>query len=144
MAPHVFVLRDVRGVPPTTAIRALNLRFGHGMVGDRYKTIEDDDVAAKLREYERDGTKYFRWLTADELEEALDTAEGAVDAIAAGEYDDDLDLLLFAEREVYDGRITVINAIDERRQELIEQRRAESGDSEVGLSPTDVAPGFLG
>lgn len=140
MAPHVFAYRRAPGVPPRIGIRGLP-DFGHGQDDKRYRFIEDDDVAADLREYsqQRD-TRLFRIIEADELAEVLETASGAVDAIESGEYDDVLDLLLLAEREVYDNRVTVIDAIGDRKREIEEQRQVDSDDVETVLHPEEVTP----
>jgi len=146
MSPHVFALRRAGGVPPTIVFR-WGPAPSFSRTGDPYRLVNDDEVAEFLQQKEQGGTDYFRYLAPEEVEEALDSAEEAADAVLAGEHDDILDLLLFAEREVYDGRGTVIGVINERRQQIIEQRRtkqAEDDSSENTVDPVDVAPETLG
>jgi len=70
------------------------------------------------------------------LEDLLDgPADQAIDAINAGEADDLLDCVLFAERE-HDDRATVVQAIAERNDELETQ---EAQQENLGaLAPADV------
>jgi hypothetical protein len=139
-APHVFALRHAAGVPYRLTSRGLP-GFGLGDYDKRYRLIEDEDVAADLREYNNDrNPSVFRHLSAEDVEAALGTAADAVDAIAAGEHDDVLDLLLFAERRAFSSRVTVIDAIGDRHRERIEQLHAsEDVDGDI-LTPEDVTP----
>jgi hypothetical protein len=137
MPPHVLGYRR-GGVPSSIHIRGLPT-FGHGVSDKQYRLIEDDETAAELREKERNGRPLFRHLSPEELTEALDSAKNAVDAIAAGEHDDVLDLLLFAERRAFSSRVTVIDAIAARHRELEEQLQDDGDDSNDVLAPEDVA-----
>lgn len=139
MPPHVFAYRHAPGVPPKIRIRGLP-SFGHGHGEVRYRLIEDDEVAAELRDHNRrQDPSLFRVIPPEDLEDTLDSASDAVDAIEAGEHDDVLDMLLFAERKAFGSRVTVIDAIRDRHRELEEQHRAESDSSVSRLTPDDVA-----
>lgn len=138
MPPHVFALRSAVGVPPRWYARGLP-EFGH-LPGDKpRRVIEDEETAVALLAYdeERDGPRMFRHLSPDQLEEALGTAKEAVEPIEKGRYDDVLDLLLFAERELFGSRITVIQAIDRRNREVIDQRTQNEADKDA-LTPDDI------
>jgi hypothetical protein len=144
MPPHVFAYRRARGVPPRLNVRGLP-NFGHGNDDRQYRLIEDDDLAAEIQEYDQErGTSLLRWIEADDLVAALDTAADAVDGIEAGKYDDVLDMLLYAEQEAFGARVTVIDAITDRRRELEEQLREEDGAPDATVAPADVAPWSLG
>jgi hypothetical protein len=142
-APHVFAYRNARGVPFRLTIHDLP-DFGHGHGDQRYRLIDDDEVAADLREYNQTReTPVFRHTAAADLEEVLDTAKDATAAIEAGEHDDVLDLLLYAERRAFDNRVTVIDAITERKRAIEEQRQAADGSVERTTQPEDVTPAAL-
>lgn len=143
MASHIFALRAAAGVPSKIKFRKDGVpEFSHREYP--YRLIEDDDVAEFLRQKEGRHGPYFRHLSAEDLEAALASASDAVDAIAAGEYDDVLDLLLFAERREYGRRITVIEAIDDRQRALKEQLRDDGDETGGSINPADVAPRSLG
>lgn len=141
MAPHVFALNRRGPIPPTVAFSAADApTFAHGDGGQAYHLVEDDDTAVLLRQKERKGVPYFRDITAERLESVLESAEEAAAAIEAGEHDDELDLLLFAERQHYGPRVTVTDAIDERQQAIEREFQAEEAAANT-LSVDDVAPG---
>jgi len=142
MPPYVFALRRASGVPPKIAFRGDPPEFD--LRRHPYRLIEDDEVAEYLRKKEHAGTPCFRHLSPEDVDEALESASEAVDAIEAGEYDDVLDMLLVAERRAFDARITVINAIADRRRALKEQLRDEDDASRQTVAPADVAPHALG
>ena len=119
MAPYVFALRA--GIPALTFRSGPSFGRRQALSESVYKLIEDEDTVARLKAKEVGGRSAFRYLEPDELETALGSAADAVEAIEAGEHDDVLDLLLFAEREVYDGRVTVIDAIADRNREIKEE-----------------------
>jgi len=144
MPPHIVALRRAQGVPPSLTLRGLGLTFGYRRREEAYKLIEDPDIATKLEEYETSGgVRCFRSLTGDEVADVLDSASEAVEVITAGEYDDVLDLLLVAERRAYDNRVTVIDAIADRRRALIEQRSEDDAGPAPRLTPDEVAPGRI-
>ncbi|MFW6435549.1 MAG: hypothetical protein ACOCY1_04140 [Halovenus sp.] len=136
MSPHVFALR-----PGGRKSFANAPNFGHAPDDEAYRLVEGDEAAATLREAERvPGEPAFRYIDAETVEETLSSADDAVDAINAGEFDDVLDLVLFAERNEFENRVTVIDAIGERKRK-IEQRRQTAGDGSAGsLGLEDVAP----
>lgn len=138
MAPWIFAYRRAPGVPFRHFSRGLP-RFGHGNSDTRYRVVEDDEVAEELREKEtRHGAPYFRWIAPDHVEATLDeSAEATIGAIEAGEFDDVLDLLLFAEREAFGARVTVIDAIAERNRRL-EEELGENAEGERTIRPEDV------
>lgn len=139
MPPHAFAYRGGQGVPSRIRSRALPIEAGVGPTDQRYHLIGNEDVAEQILEYDRnrDGPSLFRHLSPDELEETLGSAKEAVAAIEAGEVDRNLDLLLVAERNVYDGRVTVIEAIEARNRVVIEQR-AETGEDVTTIQPEDI------
>jgi len=140
MPPYVFALRRVGGVPPKILFRNAAPSFSHSE--HPYRLVDNEEAVEYLQQKEQNGTPYFRWLSPDELEAALDDAHEGADAIGAGEYDDALDVLLFAERNVYDSRVTVIEAIADRRKAIVEEHRAQADESQTGVTigPADVAP----
>lgn len=141
MAPHVFALNRRGPIPPTIAFSGADApTFVRGHGGQAYHLVEDDDAAAFLRQKERQGVPYFRDITAERLESVLESAEEAAAVIEAGEHDDELDLLLFAEREHFGPRVTVTDAIAARQETIERERQAQGGDEDV-LSVDDVAPG---
>lgn len=135
MPPYVFKLN---GDAPIRYMSRSTPMFGR-MPGDhRYRVIESEDVAESLREAKKDDRPYFTCITPEGLESSLDgTAEEAIEAIKSGSYDDVLDLLVHAEREVYGGRATVIGALAERFEELETPDEEEPGAPQ--LQPEDVA-----
>lgn len=138
-APHAFVLQPGGRVNFADAPA-----FGHGPNSTAYRLIEDGEAAARLRETTRAGEPAFRYIRADRLADALDTADDAIAAIKAGESDDNLDLLLFAERNEFGNRVTVIDAIADRKREVEQQRQAAGKESQYGLSLDEVAPESTG
>ena len=136
MTEHLFSLRQgesgvkIRGGPS----------FGHGPNSTAYRFVaEKDHVETLKNKTNRNGDSIFRWLPGKALDAVLESADEAVDAIESGEYDAVLDLLLFAERERYGNRVSVVEGIDTRARE-IQAERVESGDAGADISPTDVAP----
>lgn len=144
MTRHLLAYRDARGIPLRTHIRGLPT-FGHGPDDSRYRLIEDDDVAEALREHKRNGTRYFRYLSPDALEDALGDAEEAIEAVEAGEHDDILDMLLHAERNEFGDRVTVVEAIADRHEQLVTEAKLQANDDDTDrIDPADVAPGAVG
>ncbi|MBV0900169.1 hypothetical protein [Haloarcula salina] len=140
MSPHAFALRTGRRVPPTLHIRDL-AEFGLESTEERYRLIDDDRLAADLREYDQNrNPSAFRDITAEDLDGILDSASGAASAIKAGDHDDVLDILVFAEREAYGDRVTVLDAISERKRELKRERFEDRDRVDSVLQPEDVAP----
>lgn len=94
--------------------------FDHGRTGgDPIQFIDDEDTAERLKNKTgKFGNHVFRWVATSELEAVLDSAEDAVSAIEAGEYDAVLDLLLAAEQKRYGPRVTVLDAISERSRQI--------------------------
>lgn len=140
MSPHAFVLNQEDPIPTRVYHRDAP-NFGYKRDDEAYHLVEDDETAAYLRGRKKAGTPFFRHIHADRLEDTLETAESAVDAIETGDFDDVLDLLLFAEREAYGHRVTVIDAIADRQRELEEMRATDPDGDEGALAPEDVAPG---
>ncbi|WP_251341983.1 hypothetical protein [Haloplanus halophilus] len=132
--PHVFALR-----PGGRYHLAEGPNFGHGVGDEAYRFVQDDEIAATLREAERAGESAFRYIRSRRLAEALDTADRAITAIETGEFDDVLDLVLFAERNEFANRVTVIDAIADRKTKVEQQRQTQPGDT-GGLSLDEVAP----
>jgi hypothetical protein len=134
---------------PTPAENAANIGRLIDLVQDLTDQVgdvagQDDEVAADLREYNQTReTPVFRHIAAADLKEVLDTAKDATAAIEASEYDDVLDLLLYAERRAFDNRVTVIDAITERKRALEEQCQAADGSVERTTQPEDVTPAAL-
>lgn len=114
-------------------------RFGAGHRHPRYRLIDDDETFQELTEYESAGGKSFRGIPGAELEEALGSAKEAVETIAAGEHDGVLDMLLVAEREAFGNRVTVLDALVDRKRAIEAQRQAEAGDVEGALNPEELA-----
>jgi hypothetical protein len=139
MAPHVFAYRRGPGIPYRILVRGLP-PFGHGKSDQRYRLIDDDEVATQLLDHSRrQDVRLFRHLSPEDLEAALGSAADAAEAIEAGEHDDVLDLLLFAERNEFGTRVTVIDAIADRKTKLEQQYQAGTAETDV-LTPGDVAP----
>jgi len=134
---------------PTPAENAANIGRLIDLVQDLTDQVgdvagQDDEVAADLREYNQTReTPVFRHIAAADLKEVLDTAKDATAAIEASEYDDVLDLLLYAERRAFDNRVTVIDAITERKRALEEQCQAADGSVERTTQAEDVTPAAL-
>lgn len=144
MSRHLLAYRQARGVPIRIRIRGLP-PFGHGVDDARYRLIDDDEVAEELRDYGRNGTAYFRYLSPDELEDILGSAEEAVAAVKAGEYDDVLDMLIYAERNEFGNRVTVVEAIADRHEQLVTEAELQANDDDTDrIAPADVAPGTVG
>lgn len=136
MSPHAFALR-----PGGRAFFANAPNFGHDADFEAYRLVKDDEAAATLREAERAGEPVFRYIEAEELEDTLSSADEAVEAIEAGEYDDVLDLLLFAERNEFGPRVTVTEAIADRSHKVEQMRQADGEGSQNSLQLEDVAHG---
>jgi len=134
MSPHAFALR-----PGGRMCFANAPNFGHRPDDEAYRLVESDDAAATLRQAERAGEPAFRYIDAEDLKETLGTADDAVEAIESGEYDDVLDLLLFAERNEFGPRVTVTEAIAARHREAA-ARRSGTDDGAQGLRHDDIAP----
>ena len=67
-------------------------------------------------------------------------ANDAAEEIRAGEHDGLLDVLMFAEKEVHGHRKTVVEAIIERRDEIVRERQADDEEAELDApSPADLA-----
>lgn len=137
--PHAFVLREDGPIQSHYQMRD-GPTFSSRRGESRYNLVHDDETAEYLRNLTDGGEKVFRHLHEEEIEEALETADDAVDAVESGEFDDTLDLLLFAEREAYGARVTVIEAIASRHRELVEQRQSNTNGGALNLALEDVSP----
>lgn len=101
----------------------------------QYRFMEGD------RAVELGQTEYLDRVPASRLESILgDSAEAAIQAIENGQADDILDVVLFAERET-DDRVTVLEAISNRHEQVKKQqeRQDESADPRRSIRPEDVA-----
>jgi len=102
-----------------------------------YRLIHDPDVAAALKEKsEANRLRIFFWMLPEDVDTALSSAKRAVEQIEAGEWDDVLHFLLFAEREHYGPRVTVLDAI-ENRHRVLKERQAGTEAADV-LEPNDI------
>lgn len=139
MTEHLFGLRA--GASRIKISRGPS--FGHGRRYETYQFIGDKEMVEYLKEKtDRQGRHLFRWLSTEEIHTLLESAEDAADTIRAGDVDNKLDLLLFAERDRYGNRVTVVDAIAERDREIeAEQMQSDRGRAEADLSPGDVRPG---
>lgn len=112
--------------------------FVHGDAEQGYQFIENGEFAEYLAEKRRAGRPMFDRVDGDRLDDVLDDAEAAVEAIEQGDVDDILDYVLYAERAEYGPRVTVVRAIEERNQAIVEERKADPGDALGGIDPTDM------
>lgn len=115
--------------------------FGHRPRDETYQFIGDEETVEYLKEKtDLQGRHLFRWLSAEDMVEILESASDAADTIRSGDVDDVLDLLLFAERERYGNRVTVVDAIAERDRE-IQAEQVQEDQAGADLSPADIRPG---
>lgn len=93
-----------------------------------YAVVDDLDIAERLMEKGASAggdpgysTTRYAWLEPRDVESALNrTAEDVIDAVESGTYDPVLDMLAFAEQAVFDSRKTVLEAIDDRSDQIVE------------------------
>lgn len=118
---------------------------------NQYAAVDDLDVAEHLMEKgavaggaaEYDTTRYA-WLEPGDLESALNrNVDDITEAVEAGEYDAILDLLVFAEQEVYDGRKTVLDALTERSDAVAEAEEEEDVEDLLGVEDAGVDPSTI-
>lgn len=112
--------------------------FVHGDAEQGYQFIENEEFAEYLAGKRRAGRPMFERVDGERLDDVLDDAEAAVEAIEQGDADDILDYVLYAERTEYGPRVTVVRAIEERNQAIVEERKADPGDALGGIDPTEI------
>ena len=134
MTAHVFMLRP--GAPPRVHFANGVPNFGRDRGDEQFHVVESDDAAEILKSKERRGQPLFQWLTPDELDDALGSADEAVAHIKAGDHDGDLALLLFAEQQLYDNRVTVVDALAERQRAREQEMSREERQT---VTPEDLA-----
>lgn len=93
------------------------------------------DAADYLKTKTYSGSPAFEWVDGEKVDSVLDSAEAAAKAIKEGDHDDILDLLLYAERQKYGSRTSVVEAIVSRNNELA--REAEPDETET-ITPSDI------
>jgi len=116
--------------------------------GSRYAAVYDLDIAERLMEkgalaggapgYD---ITHYNWLEPGDVESALNrTAEDVIEAVESGRYDSVLDMLAFAEQEAFDERKTVLEAITERSDEIVQADDPEELiEEDTGIDPSTIA-----
>ena len=138
MSRDLFKLRAAPGVPSRAAFNAEFVPM-FDLDGERYHFIEaEEEQLDYLAGKERAGRRYFEHVSEDDLDEALESAEEAIASIKAGEYDAVLDMLLVAERREYGPRTTVLEAIQRRNKEIVEQQTVDDSGRGDRLDPDDI------
>ena len=125
-----FIVKDAAGKYRNPSA---GIRIGRGVDFDTADEAAAEHVAEQ-REY---AEAYGPEVHADILEgRSAEAAEEILD----GEYDDILDVLLYAETEVHGNRKTVVEAIIERRDEVVRERQADDEETDLDRpSPADLA-----
>ena len=138
MPRDLFKLRAAGGVPSRAAFNAEFVPM-FDLDGERYHFIEaEEDQLDYLAGKERAGRRYFDHLSEDDLDEALESADEAIASIEAGEYDAVLDMLLVAERREYGPRTTVLEAIQRRNKEIVQNQSVDGSRRGDRLDPDDI------
>ena len=136
MPRDLFKLRDT--APPRVHFAA-DLVPNFHRDGERYHFVEaGEEQLDFLAGKERAGRRYFDHLSEEELDEALESAEEAIASIKAGEYDAVLDMLLVAERREYGPRTTVLEAIQRRNKEIVQNQSVDNSGRGDRLDPDDI------
>ena len=103
---------------------SMGVEIGKGV---DYTVIEDEEQADYVVENTNQPTSAFGPDVHGDILEGR--ANEAAAEIRDGDHDAVLDVLLFAEQEIYGGRVTVIDAITARLGDLEGKRAAESEDT---------------
>ena len=136
MPRDLFKLRDA--APPRVHFAADLVPDFH-RDGERYHFVEaEEEQLDYLAGKERAGRRYFEHVSEEELDEALESADEAIASIEAGEYDAVLDMLLVAERREYGPRTTVLEAIQRRNKEIVQNQSVDNSGRGDRLDPDDI------